>query len=88
MPEGVSHSDGRGRTIVVFIVEPLRSGNYAFRFTNLQAVIVEWNGQSRVVNPNDYLDLGKFGQKRVRLTALQGGAQISLVIKRRGQIAS
>ncbi len=63
-------------------------GNYDFRFTNLQTVIVEWNGQSRVVNPNDYLDLGKFGQKRVRLTALKGGAQISLNIKRRLQISS
>jgi hypothetical protein len=57
--------------------------HYDFRFTNLQAVIVEWNGQRQMINPNDYLDLGEFGQKRVRLTALKGGAQISLMIKRR-----
>lgn len=62
--------------------------HYDFRFTNLQAVIVEWNGQRQVINPNDYLDLGEFGPKRVRLTALKGGAQISLMIKRRVQIAS
>jgi len=62
--------------------------NYDFRFTNLQTVIVEWNGQRRVVNPNDYLDLGKYGKQRVRLTAIKGGAQVSLIIKRRAQITS
>ena len=62
--------------------------NYDFRFTNLQTVIVEWNGQKRVVNPNDYLDLGKSGKRRVRLTALQGRAHVSLHIKRRAYSAS
>jgi hypothetical protein len=64
------------------------SGNYDFRFTNLQPVVVEWNGQSRVVNPNDDFDLGRLAKQRVRLTALPGGAQISLIIKRRSQILS
>ncbi|MFH1173471.1 MAG: hypothetical protein V1692_02990 [bacterium] len=69
-----------------WIVVP--SGNYDFRFTNLQTVIVEWNGHSRAVNPNDDLDLGRLAKQRVRLTALKGGAQISLIIKRVLQIAS
>ena len=63
-------------------------GNYDFRFTNLQTVIVEWDGHSQVVNPDDDLDLGKLAQQRLRLTAIKGGAHISLNIKRRVQVSS
>jgi len=58
-------------------------GNYNFRFTNLQPVIVERNGQRQVVNPDDYLDMGELAQHRIRFTATKGGAHISLNIKRR-----
>lgn len=57
--------------------------NYRFRFTNLQTVIVDDGYKKTVVHPKDYYDMGIVtGKRKLKFTALKGGAELSLHIKR------
>ncbi len=57
--------------------------NYRFRFTNLQTVIVDDGYKTTVVHPKDYYDMGIVtGERKLRFSALKGGAELTLHIKR------
>lgn len=57
--------------------------SYRFRLTHLQSVVLEAGNQKTIVHPDEYFDMGIInGEQKFRITALKGGANITLHIRR------
>ena len=57
--------------------------HYSLGFTNQQTIIVDEGFKQTVVHPNDHYSMGTIvGEKKLRFTALKGGADIIVDIKK------